>query len=215
MPFQISNPILLYSSFILSAIFFITIRFPKLKGRWIIKGSSVFLLSVFAYYNCRSSIALLFTIALLFSSLGDAFLGFHEEKLFVQGLVSFLIAHILYSISFYSQFNPSSMLIGSHLILNIILIIYGAIMSKILTPKLGKLKIPVFIYMSALITMGIGGINTGFSNHILTYGVILFIISDSLLAIQKFLKGFKGIDYLIWLSYYLGQLFIIFGALKY
>ena len=214
MPFQISKSMLLYSSLILSLMYFLTIRFPNLSGRWIIKSLSVLLLSIFAYYNCTNSIALLFAISLLFSSIGDAFLCLNQEKFFVQGLVSFLVAHILYSVSFYSQFHPHSTFLDSHLILNVILFIYAIIMAKILTPKLGKLKIPVYIYMSALITMGIGGINTMFSNHILIIGIILFIISDSLLAIQKFLNSFKGIDYLIWSSYYLGQLFIVFGALK-
>ncbi len=214
MLFLLPNPILLYTSFVLSSLFFITIRFPKLKGRWIIKGLSIVLLSFFAYFNCIQSVAFLFTIALFFSSLGDFFLGLNEKKLFIQGLVAFLISHIFYSIAFYSQLKYHSLFIVNHFILNIVLIIYAIIMTKILIPKLGNLKIPVIIYISTLIIMGIGGINTKFSNPILIFGVILFIISDSLLAIQKFLNSFKGIDYFIWLTYYLAQLFIVFGALK-
>lgn len=215
MLYQISNSIFLYASILLSFLFFITIQFPKLKGRWIIKGFSILLLSIFAYYNCINSIALFFAISLFFSSLGDIFLCIHEEKLFIQGLFSFLVSHILYSIAFYSQFNSNLVLTKIHFILNITLVVYAVIMSKILTPKLGNLKIPVYIYMSALIIMGIGAIHTGFSNYILISGVILFIISDSFLAIQKFLRTFKGINHLIWLTYYLGQLFIVFGALKF
>ena len=38
--------------------------------------------------------------SLLFSSLGDVFLGLDAEKLFVFGLSSFLLAHLLYMVLF-------------------------------------------------------------------------------------------------------------------
>ena len=211
---SITNTLLLYVSIFLSSVFFITIKFPDLKGSWIIKGLSIILLSVFAYHNCITEIALLISVSLIFSSIGDIFLGINEEKFFIHGLVAFLVSHILYCIAFYSSFNIHSLSEENHFILNLALILYSITMLKKLLPKLGNLKFPVIIYVCVIFLMGIGAISSNYTTSILVLGALLFIVSDSLLATQKFLKPFLGVQYLIWITYYLGQLFIVFGTLK-
>ena len=42
----------------------------------------------------------LFALALLFSAAGDAFLAYDGKRLFVPGLASFLVTHVLYAVVF-------------------------------------------------------------------------------------------------------------------
>jgi len=49
----------------------------------------------------------------------------------------------------------------------------------------------------------------------MTAGAFLFVISDSLLAINKFYSSFEGAGLLIMLTYGLAQLFITEGAIRY
>jgi uncharacterized membrane protein YhhN len=87
-------------------------------------------------------------------------------------------------------------------------------MIKILYPKLQNLKIPVLVYMTALMAMSVGTILSNYSNPYLITGALFFIASDSALAIQKFIKSFMGINSFIWITYYFAQIFILFSFLK-
>lgn len=208
------HPILLYLSLLLSFFYLVSINKTKIKALWLMKGLATFLLGGYAFFNCYESIAYFFAISFLFSTLGDIFLSLDEKKFFINGLSSFLIAHIFYAIAFFSQGTNEIMYPQYKPVLVILLLLFSLFMSIKLLPKLGNLKIPVLVYICALMVMGAGAIYTGFSNLILIAGILLFIISDSLLATQKFLKSFVGINYMIWLTYYLGQLLIVFGSIK-
>src|SRR5918994_4006059 len=61
-----------------------------------LKTSMCVLLAVAAF---RGKLKL-FALALLFSAAGDAFLAYDGERLFVPGLASFLVTHVLYAIVF-------------------------------------------------------------------------------------------------------------------
>jgi uncharacterized membrane protein YhhN len=47
------------------------------------------------------------------------------------------------------------------------------------------------------------------------FGALLFVISDSTLAVNKFYHSFEGSGIIIMLTYGLAQLFIIEGAIRY
>ncbi len=208
---------LIWSSLFLSFVYLTTMRYPKIKLRWLIKGSSIILLSLFSLFNCPTSIAYILSIALLFSAFGDMFLGYNENKFFIHGLVSFLISHLIYCYFFYTNldiFYLKFILTKSNILILCLLFIHSIIMIKILYPKLQNLKIPVLVYMTALIGMSIGSIVSNYSNSYLIFGALLFIASDSALAIQKFVKSFLGINSFIWITYYFAQMFILFSFLK-
>lgn len=209
MSVKITHSFLLYSSLLLSFYYLVSTKYTGLKFRWFVKGLSIILLSVFAYFNCNESIASFLCISLLFSSLGDMFLAYNDEKFFIQGLITFLISHLIYSFLFFSNFSYHSLSIPSHIIISFIILTHAFFMLKILIPKLNHLKFPVLIYMTALIIMGFGAIYSNYSNPLLFLGALLFIISDSVLAIQKFLGNFRGANQIIWITYYIAQIFIL------
>lgn len=139
---------------------------------------------------------------------GDIFLLFPEKK-FIHGLVSFLVAHILYILALSKYISE----INNILITTLIFSVYGLMIFNYLKSNLGKYKIPVIIYISIIILMGVFSINyylVDKSSESISFlaGSILFLISDTSLAINKFKSKFHLAQFIILSTYYLAQYLI-------
>jgi uncharacterized membrane protein YhhN len=128
----------------------------------------------------------IFILAGLVASLaGDIALAL-PEKWFATGLAAFLVAQVLYIMAFRpGPTRPVSVGIFLPFIL------YGLLIYFILRPGLGPLKLPVFAYVGAIIIMAgfaasryvaLGGLKPLFA----FVGAVLFLISDSVLAYDRF-----------------------------
>lgn len=158
--------------------------------------------------------------ALSCSLLGDIALMFTEQHniFFILGLASFLIAHILYAILFFKQRD-----IGNKkkkpFILSVVLILYGATLMALLYENLGYLFFPVAYYVVIISTMVLmaysrkGNINS-LSYNLVFFGALLFVISDSILALNKFHSEITHAHIWIMLTYTLAQYGISMGILK-
>jgi len=92
-------------------------------------------------------------------------------------------------------------------------------MLSILIPKLGDLKIPVGIYAMTISLMLIETIKGYFnwkndSKKYILIGAIFFVLSDSLLAFNKFYEAINNATFLIMITYIAAQYFIVKGILK-
>ncbi len=162
-------------------------------------------------------IRILTILALAFSLVGDVLLLFVENDalFFMLGLVSFLLAHITYILVFLKHRNPSKNPFG----FLIILLIYAFGLFYLLKDGLGDLLIPVIIYMMAILAMATTaflreGKATPLSYTFVFIGAILFMVSDSILALNKFYQPIPFSDISIMLTYGLAQYLIVFGLLK-
>ncbi|TGD59046.1 lysoplasmalogenase [Flavobacterium humi] len=160
--------------------------------------------------------------ALLFSWIGDVVLMFADkgELYFIFGLVSFLIAHILFIILFFKQ-DPGRKSLNKVLFgLGVIMVsayLYG--MLTILFPTLGDLKIPVSVYaftISLMLVMAIRGALLWQKpmNLLVLNGAIAFVTSDSILAMNKFYSPLPNASFLIMVTYIVAQYLIVLGILK-
>jgi uncharacterized membrane protein YhhN len=148
---------------------------------------------------------------LLLSLAGDIFLMLPSDK-FVPGVFSFLIAHLFYITAFWTEGTHAS----SFLYL-IPFLLHGAVMLSILLPHLGKMKLPVLVYMLALLLMGWQALNRWAGSDqpgslSALIGAILFVASDSILAIDRFRKSFDRAHLYILLTYFTAQWFIAFSV---
>jgi uncharacterized membrane protein YhhN len=89
-----------------------------------------------------------------------------------------------------------------------------------LNPYLGDLKIPVIVYALVLSGMLITAwhafdFNNQTDGRWIITGAACFVLSDSLLAINKFYSSFTFAGILIMLTYALAQLFIVSGVIKF
>ena len=159
-------------------------------------------------------------IALLFSWLGDVLLMLQGDNsvFFLLGLSAFLLAHMCYILFFH--FVRTRENVKSRWYLLLIVVVYYTFLISILSPWLGEMKLPVriygivisFMFMLAMHMLFIKNKTAGLSMMI---GASLFVISDSVLAINKFYQPFPQAAVIIMLTYGLAQFFITEGASRY
>jgi uncharacterized membrane protein YhhN len=143
-------------------------------------------------------------LGLLFSLAGDIFLMLERDR-FIQGLISFFIAHLFYVAAFV---YASGLNLPFFSMLPFLL--YGNLMLRWLWPHLGKLRLPVVAYMMVILLMGWTATGRwiwtgqGGSFQAMT-GALLFIASDSLLAVDKFKGRFESAQFLILSTYFTAQ----------
>ncbi len=157
-------------------------------------------------------------VALAFSTVGDVFLQFEKilsnDLYFYIGLGAFLIAQCMYILSFFA--------LGSRPIStgwSVIYMIYFIFFLMLLYPGMDlKLKIPVTIYGAGLILMAWyawrSTISFAFRGLFAVLGSILFVISDSLLAINRFKLILPYAGFMIMLTYILAQYLMVLGIFK-
>jgi uncharacterized membrane protein YhhN len=140
---------------------------------------------------------------LVFSLAGDVFLMLPSDR-FVAGLVAFLIAHLFYIAAFVSEISALTWwpLVPA--------VIYGIVIYTIIAPSLGKLKLPVLIYVVVILIMAWLAwerwAQTGPSGALLaSVGAVSFVISDTILAINRFRGTFKSAHALNLTTYFAAQ----------
>jgi uncharacterized membrane protein YhhN len=147
---------------------------------------------------------------LTFSLAGDVLLLF-PEKLFLQGLVAFLCAHLCYITAF-----TLGREIFKFSLYSVFILAYAAITVPQLWGFLGKMQIPVAIYMGVILIMLWQAIERwrdllrasvlmSSSGTIAAIGAIFFITSDTALAFAKFRGAYFGSRILIMATYYIAQ----------
>ena len=163
---------------------------------------------------------ILFGLGLVFSMAGDIFLMLPKER-FVAGLVSFLLAHVAYIIGFNDTFPPMNLvtLVVAALVALVAFRLYTRIAGGLTASGNDKLKIPVLVYsivisimlLSALLTL-IKPEWTAISALLAAFGALLFFLSDSCLAWNKFVQPLPNGRLIVIITYHVGQILIITGA---
>jgi uncharacterized membrane protein YhhN len=164
---------------------------------------------------------LLLMAGLFFSWAGDVFLLFESKQanFFIFGLVCFLITHIFYIIYFLKQKPDQPSLLKKQPLLILLVIGYGVSLVWFLYPSLADLKVPVMAYATVICTMLLCSLhvflkmNRKAANAYLT-GAVFFVLSDSLLAINKFYQAFALAGVFIMLTYCAAQYFIVKGYIE-
>jgi len=140
----------------------------------------------------------LLLVAIGFSWGGDALLNIPGDLGFVVGLASFLLAHITYVVLFLRL--PAR---GCRLpAWTIAYAAWYVAFLALLQPHLGGLLVPVALYglvlgVMAAIAGGLGGV--------IAVGGALFVLSDSVLALGRFLPGYEFAPHdLVVMATYLG-----------
>lgn len=157
--------------------------------------------------------------ALGFSWLGDVLLLFEEQAalFFMLGLSSFLLAHVCY-IVFFNKIRRLEGMKG-HMLLFLFVLVYYAALMQLLSPKLGDMKLPVWIYGAVIclmlwLALHLNKVYHSNSGLFIMVGALLFVLSDSALAINKFYQPFAGAGLVIMLTYGLAQWYITEGSIR-
>jgi uncharacterized membrane protein YhhN len=157
---------------------------------------------------------------LLFSWAGDIILEFSESNgnMFIPGLICFLMAHVMYLTVFITTPGKNS-IIGTRIPLLLPVIIYGIALVLYLYGDLNEMKLPVILYAIVILLMLAGAINridkvNKKSFWLVLAGAILFVISDSAIAFNKFSYKFEYSGVLIMSTYITAQYLIVKGYIE-
>ena len=198
----------------------ITDLIPSLNGLYYL-AKPLIVLSLIVYFIKNSSHlnknTKNFTVlALVFSLLGDVLLMFQNNSpnFFISGLAAFLTAHIFYSV----LFNTIRDTHKKPFTFISILLIYAVVLFSLFKDNLGEMLIPVLLYIIVILIMATmaflrKNIIKSSYNWVLL-GAIIFMLSDSTIAINKFYTSLSAASTAIMLTYALAQYLIVFGILK-
>ena len=157
----------------------------------------------------------LILIGLVFCLGGDVFLALPRKKMFLLGLISFLVGHVFYVLAFLTVAGMNGVaIIGTFLTIGVSAGVY-----KWLKPHLGSMKIPVIFYILVISAMLcgawaiLGEPALARPGRLLVFiGALSFYISDLFVARNRFLKD-AFLNRLLGLPlYYAGQFMLAFSV---
>ena len=129
-----------------------------------------------------------YLLALFFSFLGDVFL-LDKNGYFLLGIGSFLITQILFIKLIISQLRKVR---AHHIIITLLpFVVYFTVLISTIKENLSEFFIPVVIYGITISFFGMVSllnyfINKSKNSAVLLIGAVLFIASDSMIALNKF-----------------------------
>jgi len=200
----------------LTVIMLVRARFREdRRQEYVLKPASTLLvigvaLLSFLTPGVRPTYTLWITLGLILSMGGDVALMLRTNRWFLIGLVLFLLAHVVYSITFavFSGFHPQDLISAA------VLLIVAMAVYLYLRPGLGSMKVPVILYMLVICFMVNRAVSTFFGTAfsmtqvwLIAAGAILFWLSDLMLAVNRFRRPSKWQAMGLFL-YYGGQLLI-------
>ena len=176
----------------------------------------------FLIFNNKKEFTLPVLIAFFFSWVGDNFLMFSgkNELFFYAGVGGFFLAQLTYIYIFarYSEKGGKGYL-QKNMIIGLLFAGYVAGIYYLLYPGLeGIMKPVILLYALSLMGMSMMALNrNGRVNHlsfILVFtGSLLFLISDSMIALNKFYSEFFLAGFWIMVSYIAAQYLIMRGLI--
>ncbi len=190
--------------------------------------SKVFLMPLLAAYfflkvpRQNANIVFLVALSLFFCWVGDILLIYtgRGELFFMLGLLSFLLGHVFYILVYrkavWHKQKTAILHYKPHWITPFL--VYSLALYNLLWPQLGEMQLPVLIYTLVLMLMGIFTLNrydltSLVSFRLVLLGACLFIISDSMIALNKFGYAFAHAGFWVMCSYILAQYSIVQGLL--
>ena len=173
-----------------------------------------------AWTGKNKKLQVLVLSALFFSWAGDILLMFEsrDEIYFLLGLSAFLIAHLFY-IAFFHQLRTRGKISVNNWLLLFVAVYYTSLI-LLLTNYLGDKEWPVRIYgivisFMLFLALHMNRLPGKQAGIMMMTGASLFVISDSLLAINKFYFAFEGAGLLVMITYAIAQWLIATGAARY
>jgi uncharacterized membrane protein YhhN len=156
--------------------------------------------------------ASLVAVGLVCSAVGDVSLVFPAA--FLAGLAAFFLAHLCYIVAF----APGAVMTPPAATAGVAIALVAGTMLRYLWPHVARLRAPVVIYVGALglmawcaIARAIGA-NATTGDVAAAIGAISFLVSDSVLAVDRFARPFAGAHAVVMATYYAAQLLIARSA---
>ncbi len=151
-------------------------------------------------------------LALLLGLVGDVFLLQDAPNRFVGGLAAFLVGHLAYVASFVTVGLDRPVLgwLGAAVLL-VALVVGRRILPGAVADGGVGLAAAVAVYMAVIGAMAVTGWATG--RPLVGLGASLFVVSDTVLALGKFVQPRPWTSVVVMVTYHLAQALIVAGLL--
>jgi uncharacterized membrane protein YhhN len=177
-------------------------------------ASSLFILTALVQPHALAGYFYLLLAGLIFCLGGDVFLALPQAKMFLLGLVSFLLGHVFYVICFFyvadkSHWTWIGCLVG---------LLFSGLVFLWLRPHLGSMLIPVIAYIIVITVMVIGAWTVAGDAKLNLPGRMMvwigawsFYLSDIFVARDRFIKSALINRFIGLPLYYGGQFMLAFS----
>ena len=206
---SLALPWQLWLSAVCSTLYFVTKSWQPFTGSVALKALSIAPLALLAFQAKHR----LLGAALCFATLGDVLLDWPGNH-FVAGLCAFLVTQLLYATLFARDWRRPFTLNAMTRMLAAGVLFFSIALTVWMWPNLGKLALPVMVYIGALTLMVESALLAQFKVRWIVLGAVLFMLSDSLIGVNRFKLDVPLREYLVWATYYLGQCGIVLGYLQ-
>lgn len=186
------------------------------KENWIyvLKPGTMLVIIGIALINLQGAgmYGILIVIGLLFSLAGDVFLMLPSDR-FLQGLISFFIAHIIYAAAFMAEWGQK--LHDLNVLIWIVLALLALLFFKLLFNGVKErggraMVIAVSLYITVISVMT--GMSFLSGQGLIIAAALFFYLSDAILAWNRFKSPLKYRDYLVMSTYFLAQFLFAFSV---
>ncbi|MCS6904245.1 MAG: lysoplasmalogenase [Bacteroidia bacterium] len=191
-----------------------TLPFIPYAGSFILKVLPIYLLAFFIFYQKRLPGSFLLLGGVLFCSLGDIWLELDSKKYFLYGLSSFLVGHILYGLCFFRNWQYRASKVWGIAVIFLFGIGMLWVIKRNLSIPMEPFFLPIVFYVLTICLMSIFALfHRGDEYKYIFSGALVFMISDSLIAIDMFIFRLPNPmgSFIIMVTYYLAQYLIVWG----
>lgn len=196
-----------YVFLVFAILYLVAHTFGPFPGEEMLKAVPCLVLALIVVFRVEGWEGKVLAVALVLSAAGDYILGIYEDgvqKHFIYGLGAFLLAHIAYIVVFARNLKKQS----TRYPVLIAIFVFSGILAFMMVPKLGELLIPVLVYLVVILTMGVFATLRDMKTPLLMLGAMFFVISDSVIAVNRFIDEVPAAFYIIMITYYLAQYMI-------
>ncbi|WP_428819479.1 lysoplasmalogenase [Microbulbifer sp. MCCC 1A16149] len=209
-PMQNFVPIAL---FVLSGAVYMALDASGVEALWMaaLKIVPIALLAGLAARHLHGLDRALALAALAFSATGDVLLAIEFPNHFLFGLGAFLLAQLTYAGNFLRGAQASS----RHFALRGAAVVLAALLlARQVLPAAGEMALPVVFYIMAIVTMALSAAAHRSGSSLLFAGAVTFMVSDALIALNRFVAPVAMAGTWIMLTYYLAQALLVLGLVR-
>lgn len=203
--------VLLVSALVLSALDWVAVASRLRPMEYVCKpaAAAAFLVCALALDPADDGARTWLVVALVFCVAGDVFLMLPRDA-FLPGLASFAVAQILFTVSF-SLRGPTS----TRSIVGLVVVVIGA--SILVRRFVGAIRrsgaesmVPaILVYVAVISAMVASAVSSG--SAVAVIGAVLFMISDSLIAEERFVRSRRWQRLAIIVTYHLALAGLVLG----
>lgn len=197
-------------AFVAFAAAYMVLDAAGIQGSWMVslKALPIALLGLLALQRLRGLTRTLTLVALCFSALGDVLLALEFPQQFVFGLGAFLLAQLVYAANFLRR---ADFRCRRFALRGLPVLLAALLLAQLLLPPAGELAAAVLVYLAAIVAMALSAAAHRGDSALLFAGAVTFMVSDTLIAVNKFLQPLPLAGTAIMLTYYGAQMMLLYG----